>query len=399
MLQPAPSAPEDSVAPRAAESLFDPAAGLCAALDLLEVICTDLPGTIAHGSAALPGLDVTQVTDKLVAEALLLLLLAARAPLAPLRESQIGTLAARLTPLARCPRHYALLAANPQAVLGIGLGHVALNELGLANPQFDRAVRAALDDPAVEAIDRPNFRHLELAWLRGLHRRRLAMFGPHAAASLLNHQVHPGAMRREDGYAATHAAMYLTDFGRWPLPAQIPAGRVAYFCDHALAWCAAEEDWDLLGEVLIAGLCVRQPAALHGWAFSRLAEQFSHHSALFGPNCPRGAVPPGLTWRGDPALVLHAYHPTFVFGILCALELTLGPILPDAGAHRAVRPGDQAEASAQGELIGLIRDGPWLDLLDRLHQYDGTVAGRLAESCELGTAKLIRVIHARAAEG
>lgn len=368
-------------------------AGLDAALALAGEVAQDLPGHIARGAAAMPELDPPRVTDKFVAEAALLLLIAARAP--GMAAGRIDAIAARLAPHARGARHLELLAASPQAVLGVALAHVALTRLGHPDAMFDAAVAEALTDPATQAVDRPNFRHLELAWLRALHAGDAPDFGVHAGAGLLAHDLHPAWMRREDGYAATHALMYLTDFGRLPLPPQIAPERVDHFCDHTLAWCAAARDWDLLGEVLIAGLCARRPARFHGWALAQLDARLRRHGALFGPNCDERAIEPGSAWRADSAALLHAYHPTFVYGILCATELALERALA-GGGHRVPAPGDAETAARQGELILLVRGGPWDVLLDRLRAEEPLARGRLAETCAQGAAKLMRVVRAGA---
>ena len=372
---------------------FDANAGLAGALDVAALLTADLRRHIRCGATAMPHLDRQQIADKLIAETALLLLMASRAPHIPGRPGRILGLAGTLARFARAPRYYAQLAASPQAALGIALAHVALTLLGFEDRLFDEAVADALDDPSAEAIDRPGFRHLELIWLRALHAEATPDFGFHPDVSLLQHKLHPAWMRREDGYAATHAAMYLTDFGRQPLPASIRPDRIAFFLDHSLTWCAAARDWDLLAEILIAGIASHQPAARHGWALRQLAGRFSEHGALFGPACETSAIPPGREWMQSSELLLHAYHPTFVYGILCALELNA----PSAG-HRHVRDSDGADAAIEGELILLTRNGPWDALLNRLQELEPTAEGRLAESCEAAAAKLIRIIRAKAAE-
>jgi hypothetical protein len=372
---------------------FDPDEGLAGALDIAALLTSDLPRHVQRGAAAMPHLDPRQVTDKLVAETALLLLVASRAPFVAERSGRIVSLAGALTRFARTPRHFALLAGSPQAVLGVGLAHIALTALGFADPLFDEAVAEALNDPAIEAVDRPTFRQLELGWLRGLHAHAEPDFGAHLQASLLRQKLHPAWMRREDAYAATHTAMYLTDFGRLPLPPVIPGDRLAYFTDHALSWCAASRDWDLLAEVLIAGLAARQPAAGHGWALRLLAQRFAEHGAVFGPNVDDLSIPTGREWMRNSELLLHAYHPTFVYGILCALELSASN-----GQHRPPATAEPGQAAVEGALIMLIREGPWDALLERLTELEPAASGRLAESCREAAAKLMRVIRTKAAE-
>jgi hypothetical protein len=357
-------------------------------LDIAGTIAKRLPFHVEQGEAAFPELDRTKITDKFIAEAAVLLLVGYRTGAAPL--DRLLDLAQLIETSARSPRHLAILAESPQAVVGTALAHSVLETLGLHDADFDAAVLSALRDPAVWAIDRPVFRHLELAWLRGLCGAGDDDIATYASASLLAHQLHPAWMRREDGYAATHTIMYLSDFGNRGLPAQISIPVVDFFLEHGIVWCLGSSDWDLLGEILIASMCAGRSPRFFQLAARQLEAARRTHGALPGPSWPmlRGMEP---SQARESIWLLSAYHPTFVFGILCALastqaERASGPV---ADIEKVLRT-----AMAEAHFIALTRRGPWPELLDCLPSIEQHASGRLRESCSQAAAKIMRVIRA-----
>jgi hypothetical protein len=146
---------------------------------------------------------------------------------------------------------------------------------------------------------------------------------------------HPLSNLSDDDYALTHAVFYLTDFGRRPPPPGLGA-RAAELLDPFLAWHSVQLDLDLLGEMLIAALCLRQPrtpALAFAW------ETFAHtweHGGLEGPEyrSERAAALAGE--EREAYEVGESYHTTFVGGILCAVALGVTPV-PDVVAARRPR--------------------------------------------------------------
>jgi hypothetical protein len=363
-------------------------AGFAAALDIAGTIAKRLSFHVEQGEAAFPELDRTKITDKFIAETAVLLLVGYRTGAAPL--NRLLDLAHLIETAARDPRHLAILAESPQAVVGTALAHSVLETLGLHDADFDAAVLSALRDPAVWAIDRPVFRHLELAWLRGLCGAGDDDIATYASASLLAHQLHPAWMRREDGYAATHTIMYLSDFGSRGLPGQISIPVVGLFVEHGIVLLLGSNHWDLLCEIQNAYLCGGRSPRFFQLAAQQLEAARRTHGALPGPSWPMLSGMEPSEGR-ESIWLLNAYHPTFVFGILCALASTQ--------PERASGPvtdieSDLRTAMAEAQLIALTRRGPWTELMDCLPSIEQHASGRIGESCSQAAAKIMRVIRA-----
>lgn len=361
-----------------------------AVLDFTTRLLGDFDRHIDHAQSAMPHLDTEQVVDKIIAETALLLLIAARVTSKNRLAAKVATIARLLAPRARTARHLSMLAENPQAVVGVALAHIALSKIGIGDCHFDRAVEMALVSPSVWAVDRPNFRQMELKWLQGCARGIDPDFSSLAVSSLVRHQIHPIRMRREDGYAATHALFYMTDFGRRPLPAELDVGNIAYFVDHTLCWCLDEQDWDLLIEVMICSTIIgRTKTAAFRAADDHVEMLFARYGMVFGPNHQPGPACTRSTLYDDAHAMLHAYHTTYVYGILRAVSA-----LP--GIEYASVPFDSVDnvVMSNAEIIRLARYGPYEALIDRLesdHSADNTL---VAQSCEVAAEKMVQVVLA-----
>lgn len=342
-----------------------------------------------------PALDRHQILDKLVAETALLLLVASRIPENSGFQTDIRELSVILSPHARTARHLFLLASSPQAVGGIALAHIALTCLGERDETFDAAVQAAFASPYIDSIDRPNFRQMEIRWLYSLYSNTIPDFSDLLPCSIINKPTHPIFMRREDAYAITHAAMYLTDFGRSTFLPSIDRWKLCGFIDHSISWCLAYSDWDLLGEIVMVQRFLQSRDSIFSkTASSVLSDVFSRDWFMPGPNFV------AETYNALPEdqkmgyAMVHGYHSTYVYGILCSLDLirgedTVGRDLDD------VVPSDE-QVVANSKLIKLAREARGVELMQELEQHRNTCIPRVSETCEVAAEAICQTLRASA---
>jgi hypothetical protein len=188
--------------------------------------------------------------------------------------------------------------------------------------------------------------------------------------SMLGRPLDALVSTRADVYALTHALMYVTDLGsRRP---RLPRSKMTIEADGeaALAWCMDEEDYDLVGEVLLSWPLLRRrwsAAATFGFSLLSRIEDAA------------GFLPSGLTCldrlqelvgeqRSRYALET-TYHTAFVMALLCAAILHTGCAPP-----KVIRPGRRARGAAAA-ILELMdqeeRNCNWrtsLDALDRDQQ-------------------------------
>ncbi|WP_433239943.1 DUF6895 family protein [Streptosporangium sp. CA-135522] len=267
-----------------------------------------------HGDTA-----VVQPFDKMLAEAALLALLARRAIGAhPAITELVDTIADCHESL---DRMYEIVRWRPYLWTSAGAVWVFLDRLSAGDTVKRERLRALWDAPVVEPRERVPYRLLDQAWTRMIAQERtdprLTSTGLRSSTSLWNLD---GAllMGRNDLYAITHAAMYLTDFGN--------AGRVPTAPGWIGALAAARlllGDFDLAGELAVADvLTCEPPGAGTLTAAATLSTVFDQLGFV-----------PAPTFRSrehdaseDPSgyLFFHSYHSTFVYGLLCTVLITSG---------------------------------------------------------------------------
>ncbi|HMA97040.1 MAG TPA: hypothetical protein VKP30_30355 [Polyangiaceae bacterium] len=267
---------------------------------------------------------VTQA-DKIVVETALLALLASRVDQPVIRRESI-LLASVLQPFARSERNRVLLLRFPHTAASLGIAHVALSRVGNIDDDFDQLLRRALTTGQVDALERLPYRTMDLGWLRGvLNPDTEPHFDDLLPFSILSSLAHPIYMAETDAYAVTHAIMYLTDFGRRPLPATISRSRLTAMVDACLAWNILGGNLDLLGELLISAVLIRAPwSAYAKIAYTMLTQVWDELGFL-----PSLAFEPKHfhSLSGDEAsayVFKHIYHSTYVGGILAQVLLGLG---------------------------------------------------------------------------
>ncbi|GAA3447348.1 DUF6895 family protein [Planomonospora venezuelensis] len=265
------------------------------------------------------GTAVVQPFDKLLVEAALLALLARRA-IGP--HPAVTDLVGAITDCRESlDRTYEIVRWRPYLWTSAGAVWVFLDRLSAGDPVKRGLLRELWNAPVVEPRERVPYRLLDQAWTRMIARgrpdSRISSAGLRSTTSLWNLD---GAllMSRNDLYAITHAAMYLTDFGN--------AGRVPAAPGWIGALAAARlllGDFDLAGELAVTDVLTRgAPEAGTLAAAAALSTVFD-----------RLGFVPAPTFRAqdhaaaeDPSayLFFHSYHSTFVYGLLCAVLITSG---------------------------------------------------------------------------
>lgn len=208
----------------------------------------------------------------------------------------------------------------PQAALAFGTIALALKAIDQRDNSFYTLMQAAIDSPFYLSTSRPEFREFEALWLAGRIKEEAIshVFSKTPRTGILFRHTHANFLRREDMYAKTHMAMYLTDFGRYELNGSFDKDLISRSLDHDLAWAFGCADWDLVGELSMAALYCLDDAPLP-W-------QAGCHKALDAVFHKFGCIPMPtydehyartLTKDDDRLyLVFHSYHTTIVYGLL-----------------------------------------------------------------------------------
>jgi hypothetical protein len=290
-------------------------------------------------------------TDKIVVEAALLVLLAARAaPESSTIGDAVDQLAEQLAPRARSRRTRTLMMRFPHCVATLGFGHIALQSAGHPDFEFDEQVRRCLATEQVRAIERVPFRTIELGW----HHQLLGLESANDDSDLLPLSVisnppNPCFALREQAYQLTHVVMYATNFGARPDRLGGYRDRLEQAVDGFLAWTVATEDYDLVCELLIALECAaiawRGRAKIAATQVFRVWNDLGYLPGINYDSDAREAV----TGRArDAYAVRHIYHTNFVLGILCALLIW--------GTNRSGVPRREADLPLQNWCDGGLDD-------------------------------------------
>jgi hypothetical protein len=294
-------------------SLLDVLANCRRAIDEIDVLVAQ-SDALSRANAS----DRQQVMDKFTAETALVLMIANRSPSVEARR-MARECAGIIAPFCRSAANLEMLAFGPQYAVAAGMGHAMLDSMGLPDPDFDAIFRRALGSDHVFSTDRPNFRQLEIAWLRRLCGMPDDRMTELEAGSILHRPLHPIYMRREDGYAYTHAAMYVTDFGSLAVPPTIDSARCEQVIGQCMGWCLSTQDWDLLAEFALAALMLRLPqtALLNEvlCLIDGIYAAYGHFPSFWIRRMPD--EPQALRMRE----LFEGYHTSYVYGLLCAARL------------------------------------------------------------------------------
>ena len=198
-------------------------------------------------------------SEKVVAEAGLLLLAASSVSQCPDVQTHVTRLARFLIPFARHDRMRLGVCLKPALALDYASAHIYLTRLGYRDAAFDALLRQTLTSRLWCGRERPPHRRLEQHWLIKLwgdSNGRSAVRTPSALLdSVLKWPIDLLAGARDDVYAFTHALLYVSEFETFSTQ-HLPRSRSAILGEaaSALARSLDEEDYDLAGELCSRGL-------------------------------------------------------------------------------------------------------------------------------------------------
>lgn len=262
-----------------------------------------------------------QLVGKAGGEVAMLLRLALRSSDVTEDRTLIHQLANNLAPAVRTPRVRRCLVLRPSRAPMHAMAHLCLQSLGDRDDAFDSLVRQALMSGTAAANERVPYRLLDSAWTRHLAFGDIELQHPALALSPLGVGIDLVASTVEDAYAFTHALPYATDFGRLPLPEAFNTADLMDLADAVAVQALADDDLDLLAEVLMAPAALRQPwtpVLVFGWQL--LDRVWSENGFVPGPG-----LPPPVTGENRTQTVRRvlgtAYHTTLAAGMTCATML------------------------------------------------------------------------------
>ncbi|MEU3774200.1 hypothetical protein AB0F11_13520 [Streptomyces sp. NPDC032472] len=264
------------------------------------------------------------LADKVIAETAILALVAGRhASERPRVRFLIDELSRSLSPLVRSIRNEALIRRYPNGALTLAVGHAVVNALGLPDPKFDHLVKSTLACNILDCSERLNFRAMERRWMTGvLHPEAELSFDDLMPMSIATRQAHPIHMLATDVYALTHVPMFVTDFGSNPAPADFPHATYGNSLDAAAAWVLQTENFDLMGELVLARELLGAPwTASHVLAWKILEHAWDHLGFLTSPSFSIKQLDDLPTIEKASYAFLHTYHTTYVAGMLSAIML------------------------------------------------------------------------------
>lgn len=261
-------------------------------------------------------------------EVAMLLRLAARACTDTDDRKRVRRLAHDLAPLARTPRVWRSLVLRPSRAPMHAMAHLCLQDLGEHDAMLDGLVRMALRSSAAAANERVPYRLLDAAWTRHLAFGDAELQHPALALSPLGTGIDLLQATVEDAYAFTHALPYATDFGRVALPPTFDAAQLMDLADAVAVQALADDDLDLLAEVLMAPAILRQPwtpTLAFGWQV--LDHVWSDNGFVPGPG-----LPPAVDGESRTQTVRRVlgtvYHTTLAAGMTCATLLAADALPP-----------------------------------------------------------------------
>jgi hypothetical protein len=202
-------------------------------------------------------------------------------------------LAGLLIPHARSERIRIGICRQPSLALDYAQAHACLRRMGYPDAEFDGLLRAAAASQCYGSRERPPHRVLEQRWIAamcGLLGSRRFAAAP-ARESAVGRPLDVLFGSREEGYAFTHAVIYLADDCMGSV--RLPRTRAELFADAdaLLVGCLDDQDYDLAGEVLLTWPLLRGHwTATAAFAFHTLAAVEDEASFL-----PSAGTAPGPT--------------------------------------------------------------------------------------------------------
>lgn len=260
--------------------------------------------------------------DKVVNEATLLLYIADRAAhVRPNLRAAVDELADVIEPAIRSHRADALLLRRRRSAALYRMADLILRRMGRTHEPFSTAIDRSYS-PRHQGSEQIAFRILETRWVEMLAGGSDPTFGDLLPFSIFSTELDVFELDRLDLYAVTHWLMYVSDFGRLPVPAELRTSTLALL-HNAIAWQLAEHDFDLLGELLLAAhFCGGSWSHDLDEIFAAIAKLWQKQTFLSSPGLDTKHYESLSGDNREAYAVAYTYHTQFVFGILafCLLE-------------------------------------------------------------------------------
>lgn len=267
--------------------------------------------------------DPPEVTRE-AGDVAMLLRLADRVLVGEADQGRIAVLAWRVARHARTRRIQALVAARPSRAAEAVLAHGCLHQLGCRDDAFDTLARAALTASASAASGSAPTEQLESAWIRHLILGDGELEDPAIAGSPLGTGVDLVATSTEEAVAFARALSRATDFGRRPLPGTVDTERLSATADALVLKALAEDDLDLLAELVPAPALLRRewsPVQWFGWRV--LCDTWGRYGFVPGPELPPAEEGEDAA-KAVRRVLGSGYHPTLVAGMAVATLVSTG---------------------------------------------------------------------------
>jgi hypothetical protein len=220
---------------------------------------------------------------------------------------------------------------HPRLAASLGALLLVLERFGLATQQERAAVHGALQSPYLECSEHVPFRLLDRHWVLGLTDNAAGPLAEALQLSAACRKTHPVYMTRADGYAITHSVMYATDFGAHAAPTVLRSDSLWDTIDASVAWCLAAADFDLLTELLLAQLLLRQRLSVYGAiAWRRSRQTWDSLGFLPSPSLSATSFRSLKDEAEQRQYAFHnMYHTVLVGGLLCVAFLDMRVDIPD----------------------------------------------------------------------
>lgn len=254
--------------------------------------------------------------DKMILEASLLALIAGRCEDARTAAKDLMQEVAKHTEVAS--RLYELIRRRPHLRTSIGLLWVALDsfDCGDADQRISMRELWKSEPFPAQPHERSPYRLLDQAWVRSKAKGEIdpvIATGALVPFTSLGNLDGAPFMPRNDLYALTHTAMYITDFGEWSQPDTYSSEVIGGITLSRLM----EGDFDLAAELALADVLVGDQACNGTQVAVRavLNDVFDAIGRIPSPSFEQSDYDCAVDQ--DTYLRFHSYHTTFVYALLC----------------------------------------------------------------------------------
>jgi hypothetical protein len=300
------------------------------------------------------------LADKAAVETALLGLVLSRGPCSPtLGPGQSHALAQAVGSSVDLPRLALIAARHPQTVPSLGVLVAFLEQEHVEPGTLATVVRRAFTDGRAAGTERLPYRQMESAWVAAMLVGNDApegilepLDGRKFAGSILFNRPDPMYVSAIDLYAWTHSVMFMTDFGSRPAGPTVGTRMTGEFLDAACVWQLANDNLDVVGELLMGAAYLGLPWSSHRQLASEvLGRTWAEFGFLPSPSFNRTEFQNLIGPEKTAYAYLHTYHTTYVGAL--ALQAAQRPGIPSRQRLRA--SSDRTVGDARSEEIDTAR--------------------------------------------